>query len=122
MKVTVIQIVISTLGGRRELEIRRQILTSQTTALSWRLEETCCHSASSGKPSVNAKYLRFLDTNGSPNLGQATRPSDSQQKIKERACRIVAFNVPADYRIKLKESENWDKYIDLARELKKYGT
>ena len=29
------------------------------------------------------------------------------------------FAVPADHRIKLKESEKKDKYIDLARELKK---
>ena len=29
------------------------------------------------------------------------------------------FAVPADYRIKLKECEKKDKYIDLARELKK---
>ena len=30
------------------------------------------------------------------------------------------FVVPADHRIKLKESEKKDKYIDLARELKKF--
>ena len=29
--------------------------------------------------------LGFLDTNGSPNLTQTTRPSDSQQKKKEPA-------------------------------------
>ena len=29
------------------------------------------------------------------------------------------FAVPADHRIKLKESEKKDKYLDLARELKK---
>ena len=29
------------------------------------------------------------------------------------------FAVPADHRIKLKESEKKDKYIDVARELKK---
>ena len=36
-----------------------------------------------------------------------------------RTCRIVNFAVPADHRVKLKESENKDKYLDLARELKK---
>ena len=32
---------------------------------------------------------------------------------------IVDFAVPADHRIKLKECEKRDKYLDLARELKK---
>ena len=39
-------------------------------------------------------------------------------KIK-RTCKIIDFAVPADHRIKLKESEKKDKYLDLARELKK---
>ena len=38
---------------------------------------------------------------------------------KKRTCRIVEFAVPADHRIKLKECEKKDKYLDLARELKK---
>ena len=33
--------------------------------------------------------------------------------------KIVDFTVPTDHRIKLKESEKKDKYLDLARELKK---
>ena len=32
---------------------------------------------------------------------------------------IVDFAVPVDHRIKLKESEQRDKYLDLARKLKK---
>ena len=36
-----------------------------------------------------------------------------------RTYQIVVFAVPADYRVKLKESEKKDKYQDLARELKK---
>ena len=35
---------------------------------------------------------------------------------------IVDFAVPADHRIKLKEWEKKDKYIELARELKKKQT
>ena len=59
-------------------------------------------------------------TNGSPNLGQKTRPYNNQQKKKKKKiCKIVDFTVPADQRIKLKESEMGDKYLDLARELKK---
>ena len=40
-------------------------------------------------------------------------------KKKKRICKIVDFTVPADLRIKLKECEKKDKYLDLARELKK---
>ena len=39
--------------------------------------------------------------------------------IKKRTCKIVDFVVPANHRIKLKESEKKDKYLDLARESKK---
>ena len=38
---------------------------------------------------------------------------------KQRTCRGVDFAVPANHNIKLKEREKKDKYIDLARELKK---
>ena len=40
-------------------------------------------------------------------------------KKKKRIYKIVDFAVPADHRIKLKECEKKDKYLDLARELKK---
>ena len=57
-------------------------------------------------------------TNGSPNLGQKTRPYNNQQQ-KKKIWKIVDLAVPADHRLKLKECENRDKYLDLARELKK---
>ena len=38
---------------------------------------------------------------------------------KERTFRIVDFAVTADHRVKLKENEKRDKYLDLTRELKK---
>ena len=56
-------------------------------------------------------------THRSPNLSQKTRPNNNQQK--KRTCKIVDFAVPADHRIKLKEYEKKDKYLDLTRELKK---
>ena len=56
-------------------------------------------------------------THGSPYLGQKTWPYNNQQK-KKRICKTVDF-VPADHRIKLKECEKKNKYLDLARELKK---
>ena len=60
-------------------------------------------------------------TDGSPNLGQKTRPYNNQQKKKKkkRICKIVDFAVLANHRIKLKECKKKDKYLDLARELKK---
>ena len=57
-------------------------------------------------------------THGSPNLGQKTRPYSSQQK-KKRTFKIVDFAFPVDQRIKVKENEKKDKYLDLARELNK---
>ena len=57
-------------------------------------------------------------THGSPIFGQKTRPYNNQQQ-KKRICKIVDFAVPADHRIKLKECEKKDKYLDHARELKK---
>ena len=51
-------------------------------------------------------------------LGQKTRPNDNQQQ-KKITCKIVDLAVPADHRIKLKECKKKDKYLDLARELKK---
>ena len=41
------------------------------------------------------------------------------KKEKKKICKIFNFDVPADHRIKLKECEKRDKYLDLARELKK---
>ena len=60
--------------------------------------------------------LGFWNINRSPNLGQTTRPSNNQQ---EKENWTVDFAVPADHRIKLKESEKRDKYLNLARKLKK---
>ena len=49
----------------------------------------------------------------------ARRPDLIIINKKKRTCKIVDFAVPADNRIKLKELEEKDKYLDLARELKK---
>ena len=48
-----------------------------------------------------------------------TRIDVQMDHLKRRTCKIVDFAVPADHRIKLKECEKKDKYLDLARELKK---
>ena len=45
-----------------------------------------------------------------------------KKEKKSRTCGIADFIVPADHRVKIKESEKRDKYQDLARELKKHAT
>ena len=55
------------------------------------------------------------DTNGSSNLGQMTRLSDSLQKL--RTYWILNFAIPADHEVKLKESKKRSLYLDFGREL-----
>ena len=70
------------------------------------------------KSTVQQIQCFFVDNDKiSFNPGQKTRLN--QPKKKKRNCKIVDFAVPADPRIKLKESKKKDKYLDLARELKK---
>ena len=52
-------------------------------------------------------------------LVSARRPDLIIINKKKRTYKIVDFAVPADHRIKLKECEEKDKNLDLARELKK---
>ena len=52
-------------------------------------------------------------------LISARRPDLIIINKKMRTCKIVDFAVPADHRIKLKECEKKDKYLDLVRELEK---
>ena len=62
-------------------------------------------------------FLGFWDTNGSPNLNQMTRPYYNKQKKENLPnCRLCCPSLP---RRKLKENEKTDKYLDLARKLKK---
>ena len=51
-------------------------------------------------------------------LISARRPDLIILNKKKRTCKIVDFAVPVDNRIKLKESEKKDKYLDLAWGLK----
>ena len=59
------------------------------------------HNPESDKENETHKLLKDL---AQTNLGQTTRFRDTQQK-KKRTCRIVDFAVPADRRVKLKQSE-----------------
>ena len=49
----------------------------------------------------------------------ARQQDNNNQQQKKKICKIVDFAVPADHKIKLKECEKRDKYLDLAKELKK---
>ena len=42
-----------------------------------------------------------------------------KKKEKKRTCKIVDVAIPADHRVKLRESEKKNKYLDLTKELKK---
>ena len=61
--------------------------------------------------------MGLCHTNGPLNFDR--RPDLIIIKKEKKACKIVDLAVPADHRIKLKESEERDKYLDLARELEK---
>ena len=67
---------------------------------SWRLEETCCHSISSERPSANADVKTLTNNNNNNNnscqLGCARWPQNKTEKMWKEG-----------------------KYLDLARELKK---
>ena len=52
-------------------------------------------------------------------LISAKRPDLIIINKKKRTCKIVDFAVLPDHRIKLKECEKKDKYLTLARQLKK---
>ena len=49
----------------------------------------------------------------------ARRPESVIINKQKKTCRIVDFVVPADHRVKLKESKKKDNNLDVARELKK---
>ena len=56
--------------------------------------------------------------NGSPNLGKRNTPSDNQQKQENLP--NSGLGIPGGpLSERKKENENWDKYLEFARELKK---
>ena len=64
------------------------------------------------------KLLWYFDIQ-TDHLISARSPDLIIIKKKKRTWKIVVFAVLADYRVKLKEFEKRDKYLDLARGLKK---
>ena len=112
------------LKGLENLEVGGRVKNIQTTALlrtarilRWVLEIwwDCPRKSHVKIP------LEFWDTYGSPKLGQTTRPYHNQES-KNRTNRIEDFPARLTSRVKFKESEKKDKYLDLAWELKNCGT
>ena len=64
-------------------------------------------SHSSEKPSANADVKNSKRVNNNNNNNN-----------KRETCHHVDFTILADHRVKIKESEKKDKYLNLARELK----
>ena len=62
------------------------------------------------------KFLWDIQTD---HLIPARRPDLIIINKRKRICKIADFAVPVDHRINLKEGEKKNKYLDLARELKK---
>ena len=102
MKVTIVPIVIGAFGtvtkgllkSLEDLEVGKRVETIQTTALlrrpkyweeSWRLEETCCHSNSSEKPSAGADVKNSKGVNNNNNNNDFVVPADERIKMKDFA-------------------------------------
>ena len=64
------------------------------------------------------KLLWDFDIQTNPLISARRSYHNNQQKKKKKRKPIVVFAVLADHKIKLKEYEKRDKYLDLARELK----
>ena len=78
---------------------RESVLENETQKLFWDFEIQTDHLISARRPDL----IIFTKINGT--------------------CRIVDFAVRVDHRIKLKENDKRDKFLDLARKLlKKCGT
>ena len=78
-----------------------------------------CTTQQLSKKMTHKKLLWDFDIQ-TDDLISARRPDQIiiNKKKKKRICKIVDFAVPVDHRIKLKERERKNKYLDLARELK----
>ena len=66
------------------------------------------------RPGIEPRSPGPLANTLTPRPMSGTRPNNNQQQ-KKRNCKIVDLAIPADHRIKLKECEKKDKYLDLAR-------
>ena len=104
--------------GLEDLEAGRRVETIQMTALL-RTARILRRVLETWGDLLSIKLQSKTDFNiQTDHLIPARRP-DLVIIKKKRICKIVDFAVPADHRINLKESKKKDKYLYLARELKK---
>ena len=90
------------------------VLENETHKILWDFEMQTDHLILARRPDlviVNKKKKKKKE--------KKKKRKGKKRKGKKTTCRIVEFVVSADCRIKLKESGKRDKYLDLARELKK---
>ena len=116
---------------QEDLEIRGRVVTTRTTSLKsarilGRVLETRGDllSLPVKDHQLTLMWKTLMNNNDNmhtDHLISARRPDliIINKKKKKRICKIVDFAVPADQRIKLKECEKKDKYLDLARGVKK---
>ena len=105
------------LGNMRMSGNHPNIITIGQNTESWRLDETYCHSDSLEKPSANAgvkksqksKIIKIIEIQ-MHQLTMARIPDLVLVNKKQRTCKIPNFAVPADHRVKLKESKNIERY------------
>ena len=64
-------------------------------------------------------FTIYCESCGGASIYKMIQQKRKKKKKEKRICKIVDFAVPVDHRINPKESEKKDKYLDLARELKK---
>ena len=75
------------------------VLENDTYELLWDFDIQTYHLISARRPNL-------IVTNN-------IKKKKKKEKKKKRTCKILDFALPADHRIKLKESEKKDKYLDL---------
>ena len=125
MKLMVIPIVIGALGtvtkelvqGLQDLDIRGRVETIQTTALL-RLARIPRGVLETWGDLLSLR-LQWRIGWSTEHLISARRPDLVIFNKKKRTHRIVDFDVPADHRVELKESENRNKYQTLPEKWKK---
>ena len=77
------------------------------------------HSKKLGHPKFSGIWRYNQITKSYPDLVIINKKKKKKRKKKTRTCRIVNLVVPANYRVKIKENEKRDKFLNLNRELKK---
>ena len=87
------------------------VLEKDTHELLWDFDIQTDHLISARRPDL---IIIKKTKKKKPNQTKQPPHQKKKEKKKKRICKIVDFAVPADQRIKLKQCEKRDKYLDLA--------